>query len=214
MKSGNIEIERVIRLNVVTQVNQIRAAYDAQTVTVYQAYGAAIAAPALRAGRFVAPFSLSRMTWIKPSFLWLMERSNWGQKPNQEHILAVRIRRDGWDEALSLGVLTSFEPGVHASSHVWRAEFEAAHVHIQWDPERSIRGADVGINSIQVGLSRHIIEQFVNEWTVEIEDITPLVRKIHALVKSGKVSNAKKLLPSERVYPVEVSVAKQLEITI
>ena len=195
-----------------SQVNQIRAAYDGQTITVYQAYGAAIARPALKQGRFVAPFSLARMTWIKPSFLWLMERSNWGQKPNQDHILAVRIRREGWDEALSLGVLTSYEPGVHAHSGAWRADFEAALVHIQWDPERSIRGADLGINSIQVGLSRHIIGKFVDDWTVEIKDVTPLVRKIHALVKSGKVANARKLLPGERVYPVEADMAKRLGI--
>lgn len=24
------------------------------------------------------------MTWVKPLFLWLMERSNWGLKPGQE----------------------------------------------------------------------------------------------------------------------------------
>ena len=55
------------------QTNQIRADYDAQTLTIYQAYGAHIARPALQAGRFVAPFSLARMTWSKPSFLWPKE---------------------------------------------------------------------------------------------------------------------------------------------
>ncbi len=193
-------------------INQIRAAYDAQTITVYQAYNDAITKPALQAGRFVAPFSLTRMTWIKPSFLWLMERSNWGQKAGQNNILAVRIRRDGWDESLAMGVLTSYEKGVHADPRSWRASFETAAVHVQWDPERSIRGADLGINSIQVGLSRQVIEKFVDEWTVEIEDYTPLVRKIHALMKSGKADNAKKLLPPERIYPLGQSVAKRLGI--
>ena len=80
---------------------EIRADYDAQSIMVYQAYSAAIALPALKEQHFVTPFSFNRMTWIKPSFLWLMERSNWGQKSGQEYILAIKIKRSGWEEALS-----------------------------------------------------------------------------------------------------------------
>lgn len=86
---------------------EIRADYDSSTLVVYQAYPAAIAEPALERQRFVAPFSFERMTWIKPSFLWLMHRSNWGKKRGQERTLAVRIDRAGWEHALALGVLTS-----------------------------------------------------------------------------------------------------------
>ncbi|MEV4573969.1 DUF4291 family protein [Nonomuraea jabiensis] len=89
---------------------QIRADYDADTIVVYQAYAPAIADAALRAGRFVAPFSFHRMTWIKPSFLWLMHRSNWTRKPGQERVLAVRMTRQGWEEALSQAVLTTADP--------------------------------------------------------------------------------------------------------
>jgi hypothetical protein len=97
------------------------------------------------------------MTWIKPSFLWLMERSNWGQKSGQDVILAVRITRAGWDEALSLGILTHPEQSIYENADNWREKFDKARVHIQWDPERSIRGANLPYDSIQVGLSRHII---------------------------------------------------------
>lgn len=45
----------------------IRALYDDATITVYQAYGEEIARPAVGLGRFVPPFSLNRMTWIKPN---------------------------------------------------------------------------------------------------------------------------------------------------
>ena len=64
----------------------------------------AIADAALKTQRFVPPFSFHRMTWIKPSFLWLMHRSNWGQKSGQERILAVHIMRASWEMALSLAV--------------------------------------------------------------------------------------------------------------
>ncbi len=57
------------RVRRMTPQYQIRADYDARTIVVYQAYSLAIADVALRAGRFVAPFSFHRMTWIKPSFI-------------------------------------------------------------------------------------------------------------------------------------------------
>ena len=85
-----------------SELYEIRATYDTKTITVYQAYNDAIADAALAAQIFVSPFSFHRMTWIKPSCLWLMERSNWGQKPGQERILAVNISRAGWDEARGL----------------------------------------------------------------------------------------------------------------
>ena len=191
-------------------LHEIRADYNANTIVVYQAYSPAVALPALAAQRFVPPFSLARMTWIKPSFLWLMERSNWAQKSGQEHILAVRVRRSGWDEALSLGVLTSYNAAVHRSSEVWREQFERGLVHVQWDPERSIRGADLGYNSIQVGLSRHIIQKYVDDWVVEIKDLTPLAKNIHSLLKAGQADKARKLLPPERIYPVDADTMKQL----
>ena len=98
---------------------QIRAEYDQDTLTIYQACPDAIATPALRAQRLVPPFSLRRMTWIKPSFLWLMSRSNWGSKRGQERTLAISITRTGWLEALREGVLTAHEPSVYRSVADW-----------------------------------------------------------------------------------------------
>src|SRR5436190_13840160 len=108
-----------------TKQYEIRADYDANTIVMYQAYPPAIALPALRQKRFVEPFSFNRMTWIKPSFLWLMERSNWGQKSGQEHILAVRIKRTGFDEALSLGILTHPEKSIFGNAEQWQTQFDA-----------------------------------------------------------------------------------------
>ena len=195
-----------------SRLNAVRADFNSSSIVVYQAYNDAIADAALEANHFVPPFSSGRMTWIKPSFLWLMERSNWGQKANQTRILKVRMSRVGWDEALSLGVLTSFEAGVHASPTAWRKEFEAAPVHVQWDPERSPRGADVGINSIQVGLGRAIIERFIRDWTTDISDLTPLVRRIHTLQTKGHTDAARRLLPPEKPYVVEPMTALRLDI--
>lgn len=103
---------------------QIRATFTRERIIVYQAYPQRIAEPALQAGKFVEPFSFNRMTWIKPSFLWLMSRSNWATRSNQEHILAVHIKRSGWEWALAHSVLTSPEKAAYASGHEWAEAFE------------------------------------------------------------------------------------------
>lgn len=191
---------------------EIRADFDRETIVVYQAYAPAIADAALEAGRFVAPFSMNRMTWIKPSFLWMMHRSNWGQKSGQERVLAVRITRAGWEQALSLAVLTSFAPGVYASPEEWAEQIAAARVHVQWDPERTLRDARLPYYSIQVGLSRHVIREFVEEWIVELTDYTPRVRKIHDALRSGHVEQAQRQLPAERVYLLPDTIARRLRM--
>jgi hypothetical protein len=152
------------------------------------------------------------MTWIKPSFLWLMHRSNWGQKSGQERVLCVRIKRTGWEAALAQAVLTSFEPGVFTSPEDWAEQFATARVHLQWDPERTLRGAGLPHYSIQVGLSRHIIREYVDDWVVRIEDYTPLVRKIYGLLRAGQATRARQLLPPERVYPINPELGQRLLI--
>lgn len=194
------------------QEREIRARYTNDTIVMYQAYSPQIAEPALKHQTFQPPFSFHRMTWIKPSFLWLMHRSNWGQKRNQTRTLAVHISRAGWDRALSLGVLTHPEPAVYSNSSDWDAQFKQAHVHIQWDTERSFRGAGLNHFSIQVGISRHLIRTLVDEWIVKIEDMSPTVAKVRNFIKSGKQKNAKRLLPNERLYPVEQSVAQRIHM--
>ncbi|HBN78202.1 MAG TPA: DUF4291 domain-containing protein [Planctomycetaceae bacterium] len=191
-------------------LKQIRADFNRNSIVVYQAYRDNIAKPTLEKGRFVAPFSWNRMTWIKPSFLWMMARSNWAQKSGQENVLAIRISREGWEKALSLGVLTSFEPCTHINPNQWREHFEQSEVHIQWDPERTIHGKKLDQRSIQVGLSRHVIKEFTEDWILEIVDYTPLVNKIRSLYLQGETSRAKKLLPQEKVYPIKESIAKSL----
>lgn len=181
-------------------LHEVRADFERESIVVYQAYSPAIADAAVRAGRFVAPFSFQRMTWIKPSFLWLMHRSNWARKAGQERILAVRISRSGWEEALARAVLTDAHPDVLA----------AAQVHVQWDPEWSLRGAALNHYSIQVGISRRLIRTFVDDWVLEITDLTERARKIAELAQGGRAAQAKRLLPPERPYPLPAQLVRRI----
>ncbi|MEI8634955.1 DUF4291 family protein [Vibrio sp. PP-XX7] len=89
-------------------IRQIRAVYNDQTIRVYQAYNNAIANAALEHGTFKSPpFKMERMTWIKPSFLWMMYRAGWGTKDDgQNRILAIDISREGFEWALEHSLLS------------------------------------------------------------------------------------------------------------
>lgn len=100
---------------------QIRASYTDQTIRMYQAFSDAIADVALAAGKFRAPFKMERMTWIKPSFLWMMYRAGWGYKDaGQRRILAIDIQRTGFDWALQHAVLSTHGPLAHSQLPVER----------------------------------------------------------------------------------------------
>ncbi len=44
------------------------------------------------------------MSWIKTNFLWMMYRSGWGTKPDQEIILAIRLKTTFLDSVLTQAV--------------------------------------------------------------------------------------------------------------
>lgn len=179
----------------------VRAVYTDTTITVYQAYPMEIAASAVRAGRFVAPFKRERMTWIKPSFLWMMYRCGWATKPGQERVLAVEITRDGFEWALERACLSHYEPDLHTDRAAWARELKGSSVRVQWDPERDRDLRPLPYRSLQVGLSREAVDRYVDDWTVSITDITARVRE------------RRDEQERERVYPLPGHVARAVGST-
>jgi uncharacterized protein DUF4291 len=192
---------------------QIRALYDEHTVAVYQAYPSEIADPALRAGTFVEPFAMSRMTWIKPSFLWMAYRSGWATKPNQTRILRIHLTRDGFMWALTNSCLSHYDRKQHASEAAWRRQLRESPVRIQWDPEQTLHlQPQQSVRSIQIGLSGEAVSLYVTDWITSIEDVTETMHSIHALARTAP-TEAEALLPAERQYPLPDSVAKHIAAT-
>jgi len=187
---------------------QIRADYSAESITVYQAYTAAIAETALAAGRFVPPFKRDRMTWIKPSFLWMMYRCGWATKPGQERVLAVELTREGFEWALARACLSHFDRRRHTDRTAWSQQLKVSPVRVQWDPERSLRLGALPYRSLQVGLSGEAVDRYVDEWTVSLTDLTPTVHSIHAFLRAGDEHAAAALLPTERPYPLPAFIAE------
>ncbi|WNM29854.1 DUF4291 domain-containing protein [Streptomyces sp. Li-HN-5-11] len=189
---------------------EIRAAYADSTITVYQAYAPEIGLPAVQEGRFPTAWKRDRMTWIKPSFLWMMYRCGWGTKEGQETVLAVEISRDGFDWALRHACLSSYVRGVHPDRAAWQRQLQRAPARVQWDPERDLHLQPLPYRSLQLGLSSEAARRYTDEWTVAIRDVTPLAHEIHALVNGGELDSATRLLPQERPYPVEEQVLGHL----
>lgn len=182
--------------------HQIRALYTDSTVTVYQAYAPGIGLPAARDGRFPETWKRDRMTWIKPSFLWMMYRCGWGTKEGQETVLAVEISREGFEWALENACLSHYEQGLHADAATWKRQLKRAPARVQWDPERDLRLQPLPHRSLQLGLTGEAARLYADEWIVSITDVTPLAHAIHAHVRDGDLDAAGRLLPQERPYAV------------
>ena len=189
----------------------ILAQFDAESVVVYQAYKPGIGRFAATHGHFGGDFRMSRMSWIKPNFLWMMSRSGWGTKVDQEVTLAVRIRRDAFDEILRVAVPSTHAPGVYATRADWQQAVARSDVRLQWDPDHGPTGNPVERRAIQLGMRGDVLRRYAREWLLGVEDVTEFVRTqrpqahppYHHLV-----------LPREDVYSVaDPEVARRLGVT-
>lgn len=71
-------------------------------------------------------------------------------------------------------------------------------VRVQWDPECDIYGNPLDYRSIQLGLRGEAVWKYVNEWIVNIEDITGYVTEIRNKRDGGE--DILERLPKEKVY--------------
>src|SRR5262249_865552 len=179
----------------------IRAMFDDETIRVYQAYSNVIADAALAHGTFTSPpFKMERMTWIKPSFLWMMYRAGWGRKdPGQHRILAIDISREGFAWALAHSCAS--HPDESMTPEQSNALQDKSPVRVPWDPERDLHHDPLPHRSIQMGLSGKAVELYVKEWIRRVSDVTTLAHEIEALVRSNALDEARKMLPEEKPYP-------------
>ncbi len=143
------------------------------------------------------------MTWIKPSFLWMMYRCGWGSKEGQESALAVEITREGFEWALRYARLSHYEHGLHTDRTTWNPRLRQAPARVQWAPERDLHLQPLPHRSLQLGLTGEAAHLYADEWIVFITDVTPLARTIHAHVRDAELDLARQLLPRERPYPVD-----------
>jgi hypothetical protein len=190
-----------------SELRRVLADFDDEGVWVYQAFRPETVAVAVAKGTFGKGFGLDRMTWIKPSFGWMLHRSQYATAKRQEAIARIKVRREGFDEILRAGVLTSFEGAAHESTESWDRALRATEVHVQWDPDREVSGRPLERRAIQLGLRGGMVPRYVNEWIVTVEDATGLAKAIQRAVVSGGEMPA---VSVEREYPVDAETRRRL----
>lgn len=171
----------------------------ADSIVVYQAYKPAIANYAAENNKFGgANFSFNRMTWIKPNYLWMMYRSGWATKADQERILAIRITNEGWEELLSHATISSFKKEYHKNEEEWKKELSVSEVRLQWDPNHDPYGNKINRKAIQIGIKGEMFAKFNDNMIIEIYDITNFVSKQRIYVEHKQLQHLE--IPIETIY--------------
>lgn len=175
----------------------ILAHYDADSIFIYQAYRSSIAAFAVEHQHFGGDYSFTRMSWIKPNFLWMMYRSGWATKEGQDHILAIRLKRSFFDELLRNAVPSTFDLNRYLSRDAWKSEVDHSEVRLQWDPDHDPTGSPVNRRAVQLGLRGQTLRRFGASELISIEDITPFVIEQRSNLSAGL---DRLFTPREAVY--------------
>ncbi len=178
--------------------NHILAQFDEDSIVLYQAYRPAIGKFAATQGYFGGEFSFERMSWIKPNFLWMMYRSGWGTKVNQEIVLAIWLKRSAFDDILALAVHSTFVPEIYASETEWKKAVQRSNVRLQWDLDHNPSGTRLARRAIQLGLRADVLKAYAKDWIIHIEDISDFVQQ-----QRQNIADCTQLItPREKVYPV------------
>ena len=189
---------------------QILAAFDNKGIFVYQAFKPSIVEEAVQKGTFGKGFNLERMTWIKPSFGWMLYRSGYGSKHRQERILKIKLSHEGFEHILSQAIPTSFDDNIFASEQEWQRNLDRSEVRYQWDPDRDLSLRRLERRALQLGIRGSIVHNYVNSWILELEDVTELAHGIKIAVE-----NKQKDIPSvleEVLYEVRPEIQTTMGI--
>ncbi|KAH3692479.1 uncharacterized protein LOC127863366 [Dreissena polymorpha] len=167
----------------------ILAQFDEETIVVYQAFRSDIAEYAVKHGKFGGPsYSYTRMTWIKTNFMWMMYRSGWGQKKDQERTLAIFLSRKGFEELLKGAQGVGITLG----------KDQPDDVRIQWDPDHGPTYGKLERRAVQLGIRGAALKKFHEEYIQRIVDISEFVNEQRQYVDDGKLDEL--LSPIEKVY--------------
>lgn len=191
----------------------IIAHFNKESVVIYQAFKDSIAEYAVANQRFGgADYDFGRMTWLKPSFLWMMYYSGWAKKENQENVLAIRVKRSGFDEMLQAAITETFYKSLYDNRESWKDKLDNSEVHLRWQPYYDLFGEITDRRAVMIGLKGRMLERYNNEWIEEIINITPYIKEQQAFLKADKTGSL--FLPKERVYaPNDLSLLTRIDAT-
>ena len=181
-------------------------------IIVYQAFNEKIATYACKHNKFIGcpVYNPTRMTWIKPNFLWMMYRSGWSFKDkNQTNILAIYLRLDPcFMNMIQHCVISQYNEILPYSRKEHNRRIKSkSRVVCQWDPHHRSNGSKVEFKrAIQLGMKGEYLDNF-HKNIIKIEDITHFVRKQH----SNMMNNIEYYVPLETELKItDKNISKNL----
>ena len=188
---------------------------DDEGVWFYQAYNDDIADWAVEHGTLGGPlFNPTRMTWIKPSFAWMLYRCGYSLKHSQERVLKLKLPHT--EVALLLQECACTHGGGGAKGR------------IQWDPARDLYSSEgkgksteprkmLRERAIQIGLSRELSERFTRS-ILAVVDVSVLARRVGDAHRSEDVHAAMGMLrtelPAESPYMPRCTVQELVRLRL
>ncbi|MEJ5050845.1 DUF4291 domain-containing protein [Chryseobacterium culicis] len=176
--------------------HHIMAQYDDEKIIVYQSYRKEIGEFAVKNQFFGEGFSLERMTWIKPNFLWMMYRNGWGRKEDQEYVLAIHLKKDAFRKYLENAVYSSYNEKNGVSKEEWQNQVKESSVRLQWDPDHDPFGNKQERRAIQIGLRNEFTRSFAKDDILLIENISDFVKDQYQFVLNDDLDNL--IIPEEK----------------
>ncbi|MGB0521777.1 MAG: DUF4291 family protein [Flammeovirgaceae bacterium] len=189
-------------------MKKVMAAFDEEGVYVYQAFKPKVVAIAVEKGTFGKGFGLDRITWIKPSFAWMLQRSKYATKHRMEAIAKIKLSHEAWLEILTQSVETQYTGKYWETEDEWQRQLNKSDVIHQWDPERDLVGRKLDQAAIQIGIRGEVIRKYVSEYIIGVEDVTDLAKTIGKSVKLRR--NQFPQVPLEKTYPISDALALKL----
>jgi len=189
-------------------MKKVFAHFDDDGVFVYQAFRRATVTHAVLKGTFGKGFGLNRITWIKPSFAWMLQRSKYATKSRMDGIAKIKLSHEAWLYILGNSIQTQFDCQLFESETTWQDAQRKTDITHQWDPERDLIGRKLKRSAIQIGLRGEAIRQYVAKWIISVEDVTELATTIGLAGKSR--STVFPSVPVESEYPLEDNIRKKL----
>jgi hypothetical protein len=204
----------------VASYREIRAHVDPinDTIRVYQAYNDAIADAAIEANSFQGAldkglWSPKRMSWIKPSAVWMGYRCGWTlfKDKNQTRVLALDVSRP---ILFDLFMKANVEKGPKASN-------SDGLLVVQWDPERRLDHESKKEKSFtnRIPLTRSIQIGFRGgsilldpKFVIQISDDTARFAEVGKLLSEGNTKEATLRLWPEDGSLNEVTLEVPIEV--
>jgi hypothetical protein len=186
----------------------ILAQCSEENIIVYQAFNPRIAKYAVANQKFGGEhYRFTRMSWIKPNFLWMMYRCGWAEKEAQKRVLAIEISKANFEKILEGAVFSAYKQDIYQTQENWKAALANSSVRLQWDPDHDPYGEKLDRRAVQLGLRGEVLKTFATDWIISIQDITDFVLEQGAKVKTKQLDEL--LVIEESVFAVKSEKARQ-----